>query len=153
MYFSAYADQTLSVAWSDPEIVLSAADAVDTVNNLIPVQSSLTSQKLTINTAASFSKKLFIKGVNSGGKFGVVETNIIVLDQQTPGKSGINSDYVDIVYGSFWTGRPSKDYPLTAFNCSFGCEIEYLIISERFYKAVQVDQQKTLLYDEKFDSV
>ena len=82
IYFYAFTDQALTTTWSDSDIVLSAADVVDTANNLTPDQTALSLQTLTINTASPFRKQLYIKGLNSGREFGEVETNVIVCGNE-----------------------------------------------------------------------
>ena len=52
----------------------------------------------------------------------------------------------------FWVGV-AVDYSFAPFNCSFGCDIEYLILNEDFYAKLQEGYGSGLQFDPVKDSV
>ena len=65
IYVSAFSDQGLTTAWSDPDIVLSAADSL-IPEDLRTGDGSVSLQTLTVKTDTPFSKSVYIAGVNTG---------------------------------------------------------------------------------------
>ena len=59
IYNYAFSDEALTTAWSDPDIVLSAADPIVPVS-LRGADDEITTQTLTVNTDAAFSKNVYI---------------------------------------------------------------------------------------------